>query len=118
MRHFIIGILLVLLSACSQAQIMEAKAFDPTILAKAIDLRENGRSAEAIALFEEAAGSKSFSLRDYSQFELGETYYFSGNYAAALPEYQKLLADFPKSLLLEKATLRIGKSYFNLVEYS
>ncbi|MFA6431607.1 MAG: tetratricopeptide repeat protein [Candidatus Margulisiibacteriota bacterium] len=118
MRQFIIGLLLISMSACLWGQSKEVKTFDPAVLAKAVALREKGSPEEALPLFKEAAESNSFILRDYGQFEVGETHYFSGNYNLAIPEYQKLLADFPKSLLQEKATLRIGKSFFNLKNYS
>ncbi|OGB89852.1 hypothetical protein A2625_05320 [candidate division WOR-1 bacterium RIFCSPHIGHO2_01_FULL_53_15] len=56
-------------------------------------------------------------LADYARFEAAETFYASAEYAAALPGYARLSADFPGSLLLPRAQLMVGKSYFNLKGY-
>ncbi len=57
-------------------------------------------------------------LADYAQFELGETLYASGEYSAAVPEYYKVVIHHPKSILLPRADLMLGKSYFNLKNFS
>lgn len=56
-------------------------------------------------------------LRDYAQFEVGETFFKAGNYAAAIPEYYKVVTENPGSLLLPRANQMLGKCYFNLKNY-
>src|SRR3989338_8306710 len=57
-------------------------------------------------------------LRDYAQFESGKISFSTGEYGAAIPEYYKVVSDHPKSLLVARASLMLGKSYLNLENYA
>jgi soluble lytic murein transglycosylase len=105
-------ILLLLLSTPLLAQSNEGAA-----LVEALRLRSQGSREAAVALLRQSLKSENFSLSDYAQFELGETFFAPGSYAAAISEYKKVPAAYPQSLLLSRAELMIGKCYFNLKNY-
>ena len=113
MRFSIIIILLFALSLPLFAQTNEGTA----AFVNALQARQQGSIETAVSLFRQAAEDKRFVLGDYAQFEIGETYFSSGEYSAAVPEYFKVVTNYPKSLLLPKANLLLGKSYFNLKNF-
>lgn len=82
-----------------------------------VQARREGSIEAAASLFRQAAEKKDFVLSDYAQFEVGETYYSTGEYSLAVPEYYKLVAQYHKSILLPQANLLLGKSYFNLKNF-
>lgn len=51
---------------------------------------------------------------DNAQFWLAEAYYVKRDFAAALPEYQKMLVAYPASKKLSHAMLKVGYSYSEL----
>jgi len=114
MRFSIIIILLFALSFPLFAQTNEGTV----AFVNALQARQQGSIETAVSLFRQAAEDERFVLRDYAQFEIGETYFSSGEYSAAVPEYFKVATNYPKSLLLPKANLLLGKSYFNLKNFS
>ncbi|MFA5113319.1 MAG: transglycosylase SLT domain-containing protein [Candidatus Margulisiibacteriota bacterium] len=118
MRSAIVAILLVVLTIPLNAQSDESGRLEASApLIKAYLARQEGRFAESLPLFRQAAGDKRYPLADYAQFELAETLYASGEYGAAVPEYYKVVTDHRESLLLSRSYLQMGKSYFNLKKY-
>jgi soluble lytic murein transglycosylase len=118
MRSAIVGILLVALMLPLNAQSEEGNRLEASApLIKAYLARQEGRFAESLPLFRQAAADPRYPLADYAQFELAETLYASGEYSAAIPEYYKVVTDHHESLLISRADLLIGKSYFNLKKY-
>jgi len=107
MRFSFIIVLLLALSLPLFAQTDEG-------FANAVAARQEGRIKAAVSLFRQATGE---ALGDYAQFEIGETYFASGEYSAAIPEYYKVATNHPESILLPRAYLMLGKSYYNLKKY-
>jgi soluble lytic murein transglycosylase len=115
MKHSLTTLLLLLALAWPlQAASPESGPLEAgNLFAQAITLRSDGRTAEAIVLFRQAAAVKAFPLADYAQFEVGETFYANGDYASAIPEYYRLVTGYFNSLLQPSANLMLGKAYFN-----
>lgn len=82
-----------------------------------LQARREGSIEAAVSLFRQAAEKKDFVLSDYAQFEIGETFYSTGEYSLAIPEYYELVTQYHRSILLPRANLLLGKSYFNLKNY-
>ena len=82
--------------------------------ANALAARQAGSREAAVSLFRQATEGV---LGDYAQFEIGETYFSAGKYSAAIPEYHKVAANHPESILLPSAYLLLGESYYNLKQY-
>jgi tol-pal system protein YbgF len=75
----------------------------------AFELLKQARYEQAREAF--AAFLKKFpdsTLRDNAQFWLGETWYVSKGFKAALAEFQKVIKDYPDSNKLPDAWLRVG----------
>jgi soluble lytic murein transglycosylase len=71
-------------------------------------------SVEAAALLlKQAVADENFVLRDYAQFELASRLYGTAEYSAAVPEFYKVITDHPRSILITRSYLMLGKSYFN-----
>lgn len=51
---------------------------------------------------------------DNAQYWLAEAHYAKRDFAAAIPEYQKMLSNYPESRKLSHAMLKIGYSYDSL----
>jgi soluble lytic murein transglycosylase len=118
MRSAVVAILLIALMLPLNAQSEEGSRLEASApLIKAYLARQEGRCAESLPLFRQAAGDPRYPLADYAQFELGETFFASGEYSAAIPEYYKVVTDHRESLLIARAYLLIGKCYFNLKKY-
>ena len=107
--HFIIGIILLLALSFP----LHAQSDEGGQLADALQARRNGSVEAAVQLLKQAAANPGFVLSDYAQFEVGETYYATGEYSSAIPEYYKVVTLHPWSLLQPRANLMLGKSYFN-----
>jgi soluble lytic murein transglycosylase len=104
--------LLLALSAPLLAQTDEG-----TALIRGIRVRSEGSLETAVTLLREAAGDKKSTICDYAQFEIGETYFKAGKYPLAVPEYNKVIAGHPQSLLVPRAYLMAGKSQLNTKNY-
>ena len=115
MKHSLTTLLLLLTLAWPlQAASLEGGKLEPgALFTQALELRAAGRSAEAVVLFHRAAEAPAFPLADYAQFEVGETFYATGAYQEAIPEYYKLVTGYFDSLLQPAANLMLGKAYFN-----
>ncbi|MDD4179663.1 MAG: tetratricopeptide repeat protein, partial [Candidatus Margulisbacteria bacterium] len=102
--------LLLPLNALSNesGQLQAAQAF-----LNGLQLRQNKNNSGALALFRQSIKGTDFPLKDYTQFEIGQTLYLAGDYVAARPEFQNLINNYPQSLLLPRAALMVGKCYFN-----
>ncbi|MBI5078927.1 tetratricopeptide repeat protein [Candidatus Saganbacteria bacterium] len=105
---------ILLLSTLASLPLLAQTEEGNTLLTRALQARREGEIKASISLFRQAVEDKDSPLLDYVQFEIGETYYSSGEYSAAIPEYNAVITRHPKSILLPKADLMIGKSYFNL----
>jgi tol-pal system protein YbgF len=53
-------------------------------------------------------------VADNAQYWIGECYYLLGDFAGAIPEYQKLVQSYPKSEKVPPTLLKIGLSYSRL----
>ncbi len=56
-------------------------------------------------------------LRDNAQYWLAETYYVRRDFAGALPQFQRVLDDYPQSAKLPDALLKIGYCNFELQQW-
>ena len=56
-------------------------------------------------------------LADNAQYWLAETYYVRREFATALPEFQKVLDDYPQSDKLADALLKVGYCNFELQQW-
>ncbi|MCU0641018.1 MAG: tetratricopeptide repeat protein [Candidatus Margulisbacteria bacterium] len=118
MRSFSVVILLLALSLPLYAQSLEGGRLEAgALLLRAYEARQAGDGSLALDGFRRAAAAHGYPLADYAQFELGETHYFAGEYAAAAVEYRRVEADHPDSLLLARARLLIGKCNFNRKDF-
>ncbi|HVN67708.1 MAG TPA: tetratricopeptide repeat protein [Candidatus Sulfotelmatobacter sp.] len=118
MRRTIVAILLAALTLPLNAQSLEGGRLEPAQLFQAaFTARQNNKLNEALSLFRQAASTQRFVLADYAEFEIGETFFATREYGQAIPEYSRLAADHPDSLLLPRAALMLGKSYFNSRDY-
>ena len=81
----------------------------------AFALLKSGEYDQAIAAFDSFQQQYPNSqYGDNAQFWLAEAHYVKRDFAAALPAYQKMLADYPASKKLSHAMLKIGYSYSEL----
>lgn len=82
---------------------------------EAFALIQTRRYEEAAAAFNDFlvmhAGSP---LSDNAQYWLAETYYVRQQFAAALPEFQKVIDSYPQSAKLQDALLKIGYCHYEL----
>lgn len=85
------------------------------LLMLAFPLQAQSNEGFARVLLLQQAGD---TLADYAQFEIAETFYATGEYSAAVPEYYKVATQHTDSLLVPRAYLMLGKSYFNSKDYS
>ncbi|MDD5594212.1 MAG: transglycosylase SLT domain-containing protein [Candidatus Margulisbacteria bacterium] len=106
--------LLLLFSTPLIAQTIEGGVVD---FAAALRARAAGSPEAAVSLLRKSLADDKFSLRDYAQFEIAETFYNSADYLSAIPEYKSMSSNYPKSLLLPQADLMLGKSFFNAKDY-
>jgi tol-pal system protein YbgF len=53
-------------------------------------------------------------VSDNAQYWIGECYYATGDFAGAIPEFEKVVKDFPKGDKVPPAMLKIGLSYSRL----
>jgi tol-pal system protein YbgF len=53
-------------------------------------------------------------LRDNAQYWLAETYYVQREFAAALPEFERVIGSYPQSAKLPDALLKIGYCNYEL----
>ena len=75
----------------------------------AVDLISARRYDEAGAAFETfLAQFPTSPLADNAQYWLAETYYVRGQFAEALPEFRKVLEQYPQSAKLPDALLKVG----------
>jgi tol-pal system protein YbgF len=77
-----------------------------------IQAREYEQAAANFSRF--LASYPSSVLRDNAQYWLAETHYVRRDFAAALPEFQRVLDDYPQSAKLPDALLKIGYCNFEL----
>ena len=81
----------------------------------AFSLLRAGEYDRAIAAFTEFQTNYPRSqYGDNAQYWLAEAYYAKRDYAAAVPEYEKMLTAYPQSRKLSHAMLKIGYSYDSL----
>jgi len=119
MRIFIVLTLLLSLFLPLQAQTneggqtsMAAESFRAGLQAE-----KGNNIASAINNYLRAADDRDFSLGDYARFAAASLYFNDRNFPEAIEQYQRLTTEYPKSLLIPKARLRLGKSYFNDKNY-
>jgi tol-pal system protein YbgF len=75
----------------------------------AFDLIQARRYAEAGQAFTDfLAGFPDSPLADNAQYWLAETYYVQRQFDAALPQFQKVVDDYPQSAKMPDALLKIG----------
>jgi tol-pal system protein YbgF len=75
----------------------------------AFDLLRNSRYEQAAAAFTQFLGAfPSSPLADNAQYWLAETFYVRREFEQALPEFQKVIDDFPESAKIPDAWLKIG----------
>ncbi len=53
-------------------------------------------------------------VADNAQYWIGECYYATGDFASAIPEFQKVVQNYPKADKVPSALLKIGLSYARL----
>jgi len=53
-------------------------------------------------------------VADNAQYWIGECYYATGDFAGAIPEFQKVVQNYPKADKVPSALLKIGLSYSRL----
>ena len=53
-------------------------------------------------------------VADNAQYWIGECYYATGDFAGAIPEFQKVVKEYPKADKVPSALLKIGLSYSRL----
>ncbi|MBI2118757.1 MAG: tetratricopeptide repeat protein [Elusimicrobia bacterium] len=81
-------------------------------------LIKTGKAVEALAKFKELTEKfKESRFAEQASFLIGESIFFSKNYAGAIQEYQNFLNLYPKSALKEGAFFRIAASYFLKKDY-
>jgi soluble lytic murein transglycosylase len=119
MRFLIVLTLLFTFAFTSNAQSREAEPpAAGEIFSGALRARQAGSLEAALSLFREVTQKEDFSLSDYAQFEIGESYFANRQYLAAMAEYSKVISLHPQSILLARANLMVGKSQLNLKNFS
>lgn len=84
----------------------------------AFDLIQSRRYDEAAAAFESFLRTFPDSpLADNAQYWLAETYYVQRQFADALPQFQRVLDDYPQSAKLPDALLKIGYCNYELKNF-
>ncbi|MBI2800764.1 MAG: tol-pal system protein YbgF [Gammaproteobacteria bacterium] len=73
---------------------------------------EYDKAITALSAFQQQYPNSQYG--DNAQFWLAEAYYVKRDFAAALPEYQKMMTNYPASKKLSHAMLKIGYSYLEL----
>ena len=85
----------------------------------AFDLIQARRYPEAGTAFETfLAQFPTSPLADNAQYWLAETYYVRGNFAEALPQFRKVIEQYPQSAKLPDALLKVGYCQVELGERS
>ena len=85
----------------------------------AFDMIQARRYPEAAAAFSGFLGSFPESpLADNAQYWLAETYYVQREFEQALPEFEKVIDEYPQSAKLADALLKIGYCNFELQRWS
>ncbi len=83
----------------------------------AFELLKEGRYEEARAAFQQyLVDYPNSDLAGHSQYWLGETYYVSQDYKAALPAFRKVVSNYGSSRKLPDALLKIGYCQVELGE--
>ena len=80
-----------------------------------IQARDYAGAAAAFSGF--LAAYPSSILRDNAQYWLAETHYVQRAFSTALPEFQRVLDDYPQSAKLPDALLKIGYCNFELEQW-
>lgn len=81
----------------------------------AFDLIQSRRYGDAAVAFQNFLQAFPDSpLADNAQYWLAETYYVQRQFAAALPEFQRVLDEYPQSAKLPDALLKIGYCNYEL----
>lgn len=73
---------------------------------------EYDKAITALSAFQQQYPNSQYG--DNAQFWLAEAHYVKRDFAAALPEYQKMMTNYPASKKLSHAMLKIGYSYLEL----
>lgn len=84
----------------------------------AFELIQNRRYDEAANAFNNFLRDHSASpLADNAQYWLAETYYVRQQFAAALPEFERVLQQYPQSAKLPDALLKVGYCNYELKQW-
>ncbi|MBU1867332.1 MAG: tetratricopeptide repeat protein, partial [Candidatus Margulisbacteria bacterium] len=119
MRIFIATILLLSLFIPLEAQTIEGGRTNMAVenFHSGLQAERKGETSAAIEFYLKAAEDPAFSLRDYACFAAANLYYKDKLFPNAIEQYQTLTANYPKSLLLSKGALQLGKSFYHNKNY-
>lgn len=88
-----------------------SKSKPEAILIRAQAIFKLGRYNEAINLIEQNTANAAGFIDNY-HYWMGEIHFQAGDYNAALKDYEKLISDFPDSLLIPQAALGRAMTYY------
>ncbi len=84
----------------------------------AFELLKSGRYDEAKAAFSDyTAAYPTGTFSDNANFWLAEAHYVTGDYPAALAQFQKVITDFPQSSKVADAWMKVGYCQYELQAY-
>jgi soluble lytic murein transglycosylase len=115
--HLLVVIFLIFgLGSSTPAQLTSNSMPEPSreaeaMLREALSLDRAGSLEAAITLYHQAAEPKDFILSDYARFVLANSYFNLQQYDAAAQECVAMIALYPKSVMLPRTQLLLGKCY-------